>query len=432
MSMQLETSINQGLPSNFIQRIFSSDKRDGHRLSILADIGANTSSPVGTAELITVDFATLKNYYKYTESGGKTDGMSAREVTNLKAFIDTIGKREYDEKTGQLLTMHNLSLSDSAGNVYMITIVFSFDRSGEITAAVQINKDAPAFVFSMKAYEAYEKIIYSEKVTEAEREMAYGFYTVKGVSASSKYLFDKIVGTTSDGITSIFEEHKITKTDKDGKTTVDYCLSSDYRVFFNVSGEDLIGVAGSFVRYYDTSDSDGSYETIKDFPYKFKASKVRLITAGKNGGTDTIEDGTLGDGDYTVEVTENMVIVTDAKGNITRYLRYAGTSGFSGLYSSFIYASYEGLCEIPKEQKDEFIKNDNCDIRITFDTKLSPDENGKGEVFDIKLFEYSERRSFVTMNGKGNFFVLTNFFERIINSSKQVFENVQIDPIGKN
>ena len=436
MSLTLETKINPGTPSTFTQNIYSSDKRDGHVLSLAANINANTSTPLGSAELITVDFATLRNYYKYIESGGKTTGMGAVEVANLAAFIETVAEHDYDTRTGNLSTIHNLTLSDSIGNVYLISIMFNFDITGEVLCFVQINKEDVCLVFSLKAYESYEKIIFSDSdVDEEDRELAYGFYTQKGVSASSRYAFDKITATNSDGVTSIYTDHKIERTDKNGKVTVDYCLSNDYRVFFNVNGEDLVGVSNTFVRFYDMSNSstttDGAYETVKNLPYKFEATQVRLVTAGANGGTETIKDGTLGEGKYTVEITEDMVTVTDENGNVTRYLRYAGTSVFSSFYSVFVYASYEGVCDLPKEDQQAFVEGDAWDFNLTIDTKLSRDENGKGVSYVYKTFKYSERRSFITMNGKGDFFVLTSFINKIVDSSKKVFDNVIIDPAGK-
>ena len=432
MSLELEAKINLGTPSTFSQKVYCSDKRDNHTLVLSTGIHANTNAPVGTVEAIAVDFTTLQNYYTYIISGGKTTGMTPTEVTNLSAFIDTISEKEYDEKSGALTTMHNLTLTDGAGNSHLVVIMFSFDSKGEIVAYMRVNTEEICPVFSLDAYMAYEKIIYSDECSAAEKKIGYDFYIASGVTTTTKYNFDKVTGTNSDGVNSVFTEHKITKTDKDGKTTVDYCLSTDYRVFCDVNEEDLVGIASSFVRYYDMSDSkvteQGAYETITQLPYKFKASQVRLVTSNSKGGTDVIDDGTLGEGSYTVEVTETAVIVTDENGNVTRYLRYAGTSVISNFYATFMWASYEGICEIPDEQKEAFIADDNAwNFKVTFDTKLNTDENGKGLQYVFKTYQYSERRSYITLNDKGDFFVLRTFIDKIVDSSKKVFDNVLID-----
>lgn len=433
MSTTLETKINTGEPSTFIQKIYSSDKRDKHALSITTSINGNTDLPVGNVHVIDVTFDTLYNYYEYVKNGKSATGLGldADATKKLNDFADTVSEVNYDEKTGAVTTLHKMSLKDKSGNVHTISVVFTFDRLGEIAAYMQVNNEVSTNVFSLKAYMAYEKIMFSEKVTAAEEALGYSFYNSKYTSASASNNFDKVTATNSDGTTSILTEHKIEKTYKDGRTEVEYFLSTDYRVFFNVGNEDLVGVAHNFVRFYDMSDKDtttnGAYETIKRFPYEFEATQVRLVVAGESGGTVSIPGGTLGDGKFKVVVTENLVTVTDENGNVTKYHRFAGTSIFSSFYATFMYATYEGICEIPEEQKQAFVESGNSNCKVTFTTKLSPDENGKGIEYVYDTYQYSERRSYITLNGKGDFFVMRTFIDKIVDSSKQVFNNVLVD-----
>lgn len=431
MTQTLETKINTGEPSTFKQKIIASDKRDRYVLSLLTTINGNTDTPAGEVEIMTVSFDTLKNYYEYVKNGEKTTGMDADEVRALAAFVDTITEKNYDQKTETAVTLHKVSLSDRLGTVHTVSIVFSFDRTGEITAYMQVNNETSTSVFSLKAYNAYEKIMFSEKITAAEEALGYGFYNSKYTSATSSYDFDKITAENSDGTTSVLTEHKIEKTYKDGKKEVEYFLSTDYRVFFNVDDEDLVGVAHNFVRFYDMSDKDttenGAYQVIKQLPYEFEATQVRLVVANASGGTDSIPGGTLGEGKYKVKVTEELVTVTDENGNVTKYHRFAGTSVFSSFYSTFLFATYEGICEIPDEDKIAFVESGNSDCKVTFNTKLSRDENGKCIQYVYDTYQYSERRSYITLNGKGDFFVMRNFIDKIVDSSKQVFNNVRVD-----
>ncbi len=435
MSQTLETKLNLGGASTFTQKVFCSDDRRSHYLSLIASVHANTDAPIGDLEVITVDFDTLRNYYIYIMSNKSTEGMTVDEVNKLSIFLDTIADYEYSPTTGELSTIHNLTFRDGAGNGHVVTLMFYFDLSGEIKAYIQVNKESPVNVFSLYAYTCYEKLMFSETTTAGEKQAAYDFYTRIGVSPAAKYAFDRVTASNSDGIISVYEPGMIKKTDKDGKVTIDYCLASDYRLFFNVEDNDIVGVAGHWVRYYDMSDSDttqsGAYETITKLPYKFEATSVRFTYIG-DGKAESIEGGTLGNGKFSVVITEDVVTVTDEKGNVTKYLRYAGTSVFNGFYSTLIYADYEGVCEIPDDQKNELVSSDaNCGFTLTIDTKLSPDANGKCEQIVFKTYKYSERRSFITVNGKGEFFVLSSFMDKITNSSKQVFDNVLIDPTNR-
>lgn len=431
MTMKLETKINTGAPSTFLQTLLCSNNRDRHILSLATNINGNTDTPSGNVGIITVEISTLKNYYKYIKEGNKTTGMSADEVKALEEFIDTISEFNYSDKTGELLSLHKVSLTDRIGNVHVVSIVFTYSATGEISAYMQVNNEQSVCVFSLNAYEAYEKIIFSEKVTANEELLAQSFYNSKYTNASATYDFDKITGENSEGETIILTEHKSEKIKPDGTRVTEYFLSNDYRVFFNVDGEDLVGVAHNFVRFYDMSDKDtttnGAYETIKQFPYEFTATQVRLVVADGNGNTLTIADGTLGDGSFSVKVTEDLVEVTDSNGNVTKYHRFASTSIFSSFYASFMYATYEGICEIPEEQKEAFRTEDKWNARITITTKLSPDENGKCIEYVYKTYQYSERRAYITLNGKGDFFVVRTFLDKIVDSSKQVFDNVLVD-----
>jgi len=431
MSQVLQTKINTGTDSTFQQDVYISDKRDGHILMLSASINANTNTPVGTVDIIRVDFDTLRNYYKYIRNGEKTDGFTSEEKSNLAAFLDTIADYEYSPIHGTLTTMHNLTVSDSAGRTHLITVMFDYDPSGEIRGYIQVNRESAVLVFSLKAYEAYEKIMFSEDMTAAEKQVAYDFYAALGISPATKTSFDKITATNSEGVTSVYTSGMIQKTDKDGKLYVDYCLGNDYRVFFNLEGGDIIGAAGSWVRYYDMSDdattTEGAFEYIENLPYKFEATQVRFVSTA-TGNTENVPGGTLGDGRFTVEITNDKITVTDDKGNVTRYLRYAGTSVFSNFYATFLWANYEGVCEeLTEDQMKELRENGVSDFTLTIDTKLGPDKDGEYSQFVFKTYRYSERRSYITVNGHGEFFILRNFVDKIIKSSKDIFDNVLID-----
>jgi hypothetical protein len=144
------------------------------------------------------------------------------------------------------------------------------------------------------------------------------------------------------------------------------------------------------------------------------------------GGYKVIAHGTLGAGKFTVTITEDMVKVVDDKGNETRYLRYSGTSPVSSFYSSLLWASYEGFCDIPDEQKEAFKNSDDstCQMKLTLDTKV-------GAQYIFRTYQYSERRAYITANGEGDFFVMRSFIDKIINTSKVVFEGTNVDPTDK-
>ena len=429
MSQTLTANIKTSGSSNFVHSVFASDDRQNHILTVSAKINSNLTSSATTTNLMTVNFNTLENYYKYVMNGKNTEQFSYTERTDLKAFTDTIYQSA--EENGQAMSIHAMTLSDSMGMTHDVYIYYLFEISGEITVSVAVNNEAPCLVFSMNAYKAYEKVMFSDPtLTAAEKRTAFDFYLAYNVSASTNVAFEQVVGTNSEGTTTVYTNDKIVKSYADGRIVTDYALGNDYRVFFDVGGGDLIGIGRSWIRYYDMDDPEttqnGGYREIKDSTYTFKATQVRLILPLDDGGNKAIAEGSLGTGTFTVTVTKDLVLVVDDKGNETRYLRYSGTTPFSNLYSTFLWASYEGYCDIPDEQKDAFKESDDsaCQMKLTIDVK-------SGDTYTYRTYQYSERRAYITANGEGDFFVLRSFIDKIINTSKVIFDGTNVDPTDK-
>jgi hypothetical protein len=303
---------------------------------------------------------------------------------------------------------------------------------GEISVSIAVNREAPCLVFSLKAYNAYEKVMFSDPtLTAVEKRLAFDFYLASNVSATSNIASEQVVGTNSEGTTTVFTNEKIVKNYKDGRVVTDYALGSDYRVFFDVGTEgDLIGVGRSWIRYYDMDDPEttqnGGFLEIKDSKYTFTATNVRLILPLPDGSNKALKDGSLGTGTYTVTVTDDLVLVTDENGNETRYLRYSGTTPFSSFYSTFLWASYEGYCDIPEEQKAAFRESDDSAAQMKLSIDLLSGEN-----YTYRTYQYSERRAYITANGQGDFFVLRSFVDKIINTSKVIFDGTNVEPTAK-
>ena len=167
---------------------------------------------------------------------------------------------------------------------------------------------------------------------------------------------------------------------------------------------------------------NGGYKEIKDPTYTFEATSVTIYDSTGAG----VEEGTLGNGKYTVTVTSDLVLVKDENGNETRYLRYTGTQPFSSFYSSLLWASYEGFCDISEEEKKAYRESDDseCQMKLTIDTKV-------GMQFVYRTYQYSERRAYITSNGEGDFFVMRSFIDKIVNSTKTIFDGTNIDPKDK-
>ena len=429
MSHTLTGNVRSSGSSNFVHMVTANSDRTEHLLTIAAKINANYSSSAATTNLISVSFDTLENYYRYIRNGKNVTDFTTEERNQLQAFIDTIYQSA--EENGQAMTVHAMTLSDAMGQVQDVYIYFVFDVSGEISVSVAVNRESPCYMFSMDAYKAYEKVIFSDhSLTAAEKRLAFDFYLASNVSATTNVAFEQVVAKNSDGDTTVFTNEKVVKTDKNGNSVTHYALGSDYRVFFDIGNGDLLGVSRNWVRYYDMSDpattESGAFIEIKDATYSFNATKVRLILPLEDGGNKALKDGSLGEGNFSVTITKDTVTVTDETGKETKYLRYSGTTPFSSLYSSFLWASYEGYCDIPEEQKEAFRESDDstCQMKLTIDLL-------NGDNYTYRTYKYSERRAYITANGEGDFFVLRSFIDKIVNTSKAVFDGINVEPTDK-
>ena len=426
MSHTLTTKIRTSGSSNFTQIVTCDSSRTNRSLNITANINANLSSQSsGSASLITVSFDTLKHYYNSVTGHGET--LSEADQKALEAFRKTIYQHE-ENKDGSALSLHALSLSYQGG-VVEVGVYFYYYSNGEIVAVAKVNDETPCQVFSLNAYMNYEKIMYADALSEAERQEAFNFYLSSKISANAQFDFEKILAKTSDGVSSVYTNNKIVRTEADGTVVTDYALGRNQKIFFDVGNGDLLGVGSTWVRFYDMDDpatANGGYQKITDLPYTFKASNVRLILPQSDGGNILVPDGSLGEGDYTVTVTDYLVTVKKADGTEVRYIRSTGTSSFSNFYSTLLWASYEGLCDIPKEQMEAFRNSDDsaCQMKLTIHTRT-------GSTYVYRTYQYSERRSYITLNGDGDFFVLRSFIDKIVNSSRAVLRNEKIDATGK-
>ena len=425
MAQNFTANITTSGSSNFVHSVKTSDDRKTHILTVSAKIYANLTSSAGTTDLVTVDFATLENYYRYKMDNRYLTNLTPSQLNALNEFIDGLYNETVDGTNVQAVV--GLAFSDSEGRSINAFVYFMFDSTGEVSVLVAINEETPCFVFSKKTYTAYEKVMFSDSdLTENDKRLAFDFYLSSSVSTNVTSEFEQVIATNSDGNKTVYTKDKIEKTYSDGRVVVDYALGTEYKVFFDVGAEDHIGVSKTWVRFYDMSSKEvqaGGYKEIKDPTYTFESSLVRLIDV--NG--QVVADGSLGEGKFTVTITSDMVVVKDDKGNETRYLRYSGTQPFSSFYSSLLWGSYEGYCsDISEAEKLAFRESDDsaCQMKLTIDTKV-------GKQYVYRTYQYSERRAYITANGEGDFFVMRSFIDKIVNASKTIFDGTNIDPKDK-
>lgn len=139
---------------------------------------------------------------------------------------------------------------------------------------------------------------------------------------------------------------------------------------------------------------------------------------------------------------EELTYVLDSTTSTGKYKALPAVDNFRKFYQSLLWASIEGGAQgdLSEEQMQAF--RDAGDegaqlvLRIHGEDNAAaanPDHYTENNVRDLVLrfYQYSERRSFMTINGEGEFYVLSSFVEKIISDARRAVEGVEIDSTSK-
>ncbi len=124
----------------------------------------------------------------------------------------------------------------------------------------------------------------------------------------------------------------------------------------------------------------------------------------------SVSDGRDFKVDYKLEGEGQELVVTERN---TGYK--PDVSNFRQFYKTLLYSSYEGECSLEPSEIDAFKAMDDSEAQVVFTVKTDA-----GRVLTYKFYQYSERRSYVTLNGEGEFYCLKTVAEKILADAKRV------------
>ncbi len=113
--------------------------------------------------------------------------------------------------------------------------------------------------------------------------------------------------------------------------------------------------------------------------------------------------------------TPNLVVVGDNCGQVD------DVANFREFYKTLLLTAYEG--EVP-ESEDPVNDGDHM---LTFTV-----ETVGGDVTEYSFYRYSTRRALVTVNGKGQFYVLVDNVEKIVSDAQKVAAGLPVESLDKN
>ncbi len=140
----------------------------------------------------------------------------------------------------------------------------------------------------------------------------------------------------------------------------------------------------------------------------------RLVIRGKvdNNGTKLTVDSAFG---IKGEKTE-LGVIKEGSGE---YYSADDVTNFRNLYISILTVKLQGYAAETDAKEEELI----AEINIELDS---------GEKTSYKFYAYSTRQCLVTVNGKGEYYVLRDAVEKILKDTDKMITGHVVDPYEKN
>ncbi len=140
---------------------------------------------------------------------------------------------------------------------------------------------------------------------------------------------------------------------------------------------------------------------------------------------DYVKDITVRSGDYSATFDlrgdgQSLVVTDRGTGKIL------STPIFRNYYWNMLVTSYEGNCSLTAEEMNSFKSLDDSEAQLV----LTVNTEG-GRTLTYRFYQYSERRSYVTLNGEGEFFVLRTMPDKLVSDAKLLQEGKEIYASGK-
>ena len=180
-----------------------------------------------------------------------------------------------------------------------------------------------------------------------------------------------------------------------------YALSELYNIIAKIDASNLTFLDWSLMDYIDKPIFSAHID---------KVAEIEL-TAGDKAFRFTL----TGIDDSLVCVENKYTTRTVFKGENTTDTSNDGIRNFRMLYQTILSIDREDFADEPSEDERALL----CEMKVTF---------RNGDVKDYKFYSYSERRCFMTINDRGEFYVLRSMIKKLANDAVKLMNHEKIDP----
>ncbi len=313
-----------------------------------------------------------------------------------------------DEDTEEEMTIHQrviISAPNEEGNYYAYSLIYKSMEAGkedELLYSYDMIVEIKGYCLDFLEWSSLKwvnssylslNIAYCDKIILESPDYSAEFDLDNSASdQSEKTNSDKLVVNASDSKgNSIKTFSNMTVVDTDG-------------IIWNITTSEITA--------YNRNGEKMKIETAY-YAYNKLGSQVRVVS-----GYIPCADGSK------VAVTADEVIVTSRSGEETRYVRYA-TSLFRKFFQTLLYSDLENTYEMTEEEEAALIADESKWLL----TIIMTDTEGK--TTEYKFYKLTSMKAYITADGKGDFYVLSDRLDKFISDAQKFFALEVIDPEAK-
>jgi uncharacterized repeat protein (TIGR02543 family) len=323
-----------------------------------------------------------------------------------------------DDFTGTVGTFLSISSMTSSGTYYIYSTLFDM--------IVEVDRTFLPFM-DWQVIDWIDKTAYSFNLAcTSEITLASGSKTIKfsiDNSDSKQFTFSRQTKSS------------YTRTDGKGTKTSYYLVQNNGK--YSVAVGSVSGAAPSVyaenVRYLLTSNNNlyliSDTSTTKLDLTSGTTGTCTLYVTGYDADFDAIlyifvdhSTGVWGKVKRTLSSDSVRVtgkVNTETAVNVT-------TLYFRHFFQTILYASADGVCNLTDEEKTAFRSKPDSEAQLVMTIKT---EDGD---FTFRFYQYSERRSYMTINGSGELYILSDRVVKILNDALKVIAGEDVTATAKN
>ena len=278
---------------------------------------------------------------------------------------------------------------------------------------------------------------------DKEEKLLFTYDMIVEVSA---HTFEFLNWKQTKWVNSNYVDNNIAFIDSIDIKSPDY--SASFKLDNSATQQDGVNVSSSLLRVSGSDSKGNETTTFSTITVMDKSGVYWTITPtdmsvqNYNGQTGTITTAYLAynklgrqtkcisgyietyDG-LKIKVTPDIIEITDTAGNKVEYVRYA-TSLFRQFYQTLLVGTIVDEYKMSDDEEAALLA-DESKLMLSMTVK-----DTEGGVKDIKFYKLTARKAYITVNGDGGFYVMTDRVEKVISDAQKFFNHIPIDPMAKN